>query len=79
MSPPVWDISQSPMFTHLERACSVEFLPSVPEVPVNPSPPSSVELPTKPHCEVKMTSQLSEDSVTKSLEYDSSHPHSVSG
>ena len=32
MSPPVWDITQRPVFTHLERACSVEFLPSIAEV-----------------------------------------------
>ena len=79
MSPPVWDISQSPMFTHLERACSVEFLPSVPEVPVNPSSPTSVDLPTKPHYDSMMASQLSVGGAIGSLDYDSSHPHAVAG
>ena len=74
MSPPVWNIAQRPFFTpHLERACSVEFLPSVPEVAPDPE---MVSPPVVPHNDAMATPQLT---AAKSLETDSDHPHTVTG
>ena len=71
MSPPVWDIAQRPIFTHLERACSIEYLPSVPEVAPDLE---TVPPPVVSHNDAMATPQLT---AAKSLEID--HPHTVIG
>ena len=66
MSPPVWDLAQCPMFTNLDRACSIEYLPSVTEV--SPDPEVASPPPTEPHNgDVTLIPQVNEDSLTKSL------------
>ena len=77
MSPPVWDLMQRPLFerTHLERACSVEFLPSVPEVSCDPE---TVSPPVASHNDPMATIQLTA-AKSQSLETDSDHPHTVTG
>ena len=70
MSPPVWDLAQRPMFTNLERACSVEYLPCVPEVAPDPEmvSPHPTELYQSHHNpDATLMPQLNEDSLTKSL------------
>ena len=64
MSPPVWDLTQRPMFTNLDRACSVEYLPSVTEV----APDPEIASPPPPHHDdITVIPQVNDDSLTKSL------------
>ena len=76
MSPPVWDLMQRPIFerTHLERACSVEFLPSVPKINV-PSDPETVSPPVASHNDAMATSQLTA-AKSSSLDNDT---HTITG
>ena len=68
MSPPVWESTQHLISTHLERAYSVEYLPSVPEVSPDPE---MVSPPIVSHDDAMATPQLTAS--------DSDHPHTVTG
>ena len=71
MSPPVWDITQRPVFTHLERACSVEFLPSVPEVTsettMDTPPPVTGPTSVDPHSNTMAMPQPATRGLSRSL------------